>query len=268
MERLAKERTLWVKAQREHGLLCKERKKYAELHSVINNLEQKLEDNLIFTKFNQKVTPYCHLSKVGKYRKRLKLNEFFNSCVKKLPGDVNSCHVQINFEEGGVYSFTSQSLQTEVLSNDEIQSTEETELQRWEKIMSVKDRYKISDSALHELHMLVPDIPSLNGLKKLRATANVTIPIYSSEVHDFASRTLKDIVHYFLSQEKYQYISESDTPEIILRFSSDGCKLTKGLSSVRSVLQMVNPRDGPLPRISPQDEVTIYLYTGKYKEII
>ena len=53
-----------------------------------------------------------------------------------------------------------------------------------------------------------------------------------------------------------------------LRFSTDGAKMEKNISSVRGVVKPPIPRD-KLPKdmsslsMSPEDEYTLYLYMGK-----
>lgn len=50
------------------------------------------------------------------------------------------------------------------------------------KLVAVKDRYLISDEALHEIHMLYEEVPPLAHVKRERSRQSTTINIQESRV--------------------------------------------------------------------------------------
>lgn len=78
-------------------------------------------------------------------------------------------------------------------------------------------------------------------------------------------RCLKDVLEYMLRMKENTNILDVDTPDVTvtLRFSTDGAKMSKKITAVRGVVYLVNDRD-KITLHSPDDEVTLFLYTGKY----
>ncbi len=88
---------------------------------------------------------------------------------------------------------------------------------------------------------------------------------------DAAFRRLDDIVDFICSEDKNKeyVVQQNDVIHMVMRFSTDGAKMAKNISSVRGVVKPLIPRD-QLPAdvskisMSPEDEYTLYLYMGKY----
>ena len=77
----------------------------------------------------------------------------------------------------------------------------------------------------------------------------------------------------FLIEENGHLLdTEEDTVTLTLRFATDGAKMSKNINSVRGVVCLVKPRETPddcerLAINSPNDELTLYLYTGKFHKV-
>ncbi len=88
---------------------------------------------------------------------------------------------------------------------------------------------------------------------------------------DAAFRRLDDIIELLWAEGHLKgfVTKEQDIGQILMRFSTDGAKMAKSISSVRGVVKPLIPRDS-LPKdvaeisMSPDDEYTLYLYMGKH----
>lgn len=88
-------------------------------------------------------------------------------------------------------------------------------------------------------------------------------------------RRLVDVLEVLLRKKKYAHLLQESTGDInlMLRFAADGAKLSKYQDSVRGVMKIVLPRpdlsDPLVPlSMSPDDETTLFLYTGKYQSSV
>lgn len=83
---------------------------------------------------------------------------------------------------------------------------------------------------------------------------------------DCSTRKLEHILEFVLQHQKYKKYIENDT--VTLRFSFDGAKIAKNISSVRGVFKILAPRQS-LPdnledlSMCPEDEFTLFFYIGE-----
>lgn len=230
--------TLWAKAQRLHGQLAQERLKTSILHQKIASLERqnlKLSSDLALAKkpmtFYSTQRPYLRLSKASRYRRRVKLRTFWNKFAAKLPKDIVLSKLVLQFQGGGSCQFKfppSANIHQELLSLPPTPLKKPTQ-NTLAHILSVKDRFHISDKALHQMKKCFPYARpiTLYKMKGMRKIANCLLPIHTLEdkSHDFAWRDVKDVVLFLLNHPENAHIMEAEEPQILLRFATDGSKV-------------------------------------------
>ena len=84
-----------------------------------------------------------------------------------------------------------------------------------------------------------------------------------AETCDAARRSVGDVVKFLLQKpENSHYLAKvQDDIHISMRFATDGAKMTKNLTAVKEVSLLISDWHSiKLP--SPDDEMTLYLYTG------
>lgn len=296
--------SLWACAQRQHGLLAQQRKYCQELelklqtanHELLS-LRSKLEkDGHVIQ--HQKVKPYENLTRNMKWRRRKKIWTIIHGRLKHIPSTqimslsvnmqwrndqnwkgtvIDSPHNDHNDHSHGQVpplilqrhcSHCSQAAQPATSTNFAATGITSGSINFTKRLVYIKDKYHVSDSAIHEIKMATPtpnNFPTLNQIKTQRHSANSIIDIH--EHHqvgvDAAYRKLSEVLSYVVQMEKYQHIMLGN--EITLRFSTDGCRLTKRINSVRGTIQIVNPRNGSLPSIGPDDELSLYIFQAEEK---
>ena len=103
---------------------------------------------------------------------------FVNAC-KELPSEVKRVKVELEFDSGTVLTFCPrQSMQGKENAFLNVEKDEEKLRKITRELMCVKDRFRISDAALLELHMVCNSIPSKNRIQDDRQRLNSAIPIF------------------------------------------------------------------------------------------
>lgn len=103
-------------------------------------------------------------------KRKRKYQKFLKSCVEKIP-EAKRANVDIRLEGGFNlnYNFT--------VNGESDDEGDEQPDEKLSQLLHVKDRYFISDEAVHELHMMYANIPSLNRIKKKRQESNSYLSI-------------------------------------------------------------------------------------------
>lgn len=111
------------------------------------------------------------------FRNREMENKFTN-VASSLSDDIVSVHVEIEFDNGKKKGFFPKSPDVEKY-NQQLRYQDKLDNRSLvQKVLVVKDRYRISDDALHELHMIGSTIPSKHHIVDERKRLNSVIPIY------------------------------------------------------------------------------------------
>ena len=124
--------------------------------------------------------PFADLKNTQKCARKRKIEATFKTACEALPGDIKRVKVEVEFDSGTVLSFCPRKEETDK-ENDylKVEKDEEKLLKLTQDILRVKDRYRISDAAMHELRMVCNALPSKNRLQDERSRQNTVLPIFS-----------------------------------------------------------------------------------------
>lgn len=214
------------------------------------------------------VKSFENLKCTARRLRRRKYEEAFRNATTEVHNDIKSVKVTLQLESGKTMTFYPRQGSDEensVLEDDNLK--QQKDLKLIQSVIHIKDKYRISDEALHELHMLGASIPSKNNIVLEKKRLNSTLELYTnpSPNIDCTRRKAKDILEYVMSYSKNEKYLENDT--LILRFACDGAKISKNINSVRGVFKILIPRNS-LPEdvkgisMSPEDEFTLFFYIG------
>lgn len=214
----------------------------------------------------RKVKGFFELKHSQRGERKRKYQSAFQEASSRVHSDVSSIKVQFNFDNGQVLSFFPRKVSPDEnasLENECVKKSQD--LAVIQQVIAVKDKFRISDEALHELHMIGSIIPSKSAINAEKFRLNTTLEIMSHPTADCSTRKLEHILEFVLQHQKYQKYIENDT--VTLRFSCDGAKIAKNISSVRGVFKILAPRQS-LPdnledlSMCPEDEFTLFFYIG------
>ena len=139
-------------------------------------------------RFKRRVRPLCELKKSTRNERKRAIEQVFREATNTLPDDVTNVTVNIDFQ-GGINMTFSPTTDTEELGGK--LATPPHNLETLQQLIFIKDRYRISDAALHEIHMLYSQIPPKNQICDERKRLSGTIPIQGPvEVHYKRSKNL------------------------------------------------------------------------------
>ncbi len=127
--------------------------------------------------FTRKVKPLHELKKSTRNERKRAIENVFKDVTNTLPEDVTSVKVDIQFQGGINMSFFPTSDTDELGGKLTAPGCEPEKLQQ---LIALKDRFRISDACLHEMHMLFPQIPPKNQVVAERKRLSTTIPIQES----------------------------------------------------------------------------------------
>ena len=138
-------------------------------------------------KKNQK--KYEDLKHSGRTKRKRQMEDAFKEVTNTLDNEITEVKVELSFESGNSMSFkprkadkTSDALEWE--------RKERENKQLVQQCLIIKDKYRISDEAMHELHMLKQVIPSKNQIQDERQRLNTVLPIYQHEDVSIQYRTI------------------------------------------------------------------------------
>lgn len=152
----------------------KEQEKSTKKRKPLAPLDANVED----PKPKRNLKRYFDLSHSERASRSRQMEATFNNAASSLNDDVVSVKVELEFDNGKKKSFSPLSKQNEEGSDQLRYEKKLNDKSLVQKVLVVKDRYRISDDALHELHMLNSVIPSKNKIVEERKRLNSVLPIY------------------------------------------------------------------------------------------
>ena len=114
------------------------------------------------------VKRYYDLSKSQRRKRNREMETVFNVATKELNDDITKVKIENEFDNGRkkeFYSRTPEVTETNAMLNYQ-EKLNDKELAQ--QVLMLKDRYRISDDALHELHMIGSVLPSKNIIQEER----------------------------------------------------------------------------------------------------
>uniref|UniRef100_A0A8W8JR70 SAP domain-containing protein n=1 Tax=Magallana gigas TaxID=29159 RepID=A0A8W8JR70_MAGGI len=214
----------------------------------------------------RKVKGFFELKHSQRGERKRKYQSAFQEASSCVHSDISSIKVQFNFDNGHVLSFFPRKVSPDENASLEDEGVKKSQdLAVIQQVIAVKDKFRISDEALHELHMIGSIIPSKSAINTEKYRLNTTLEIMSHPTADCSTRKLEHILEFVLQHQKYQKYIENDT--VTLRFSCDGAKIAKNISSVRGVFKILAPRQSLPDKLEdlsmcPEDEFTLFFYIG------
>lgn len=211
--------------------------------------------------------PYANLKPTARRLRKREYEKIFKEAASSMHKDVKSVKVSLEFDTGTQLSFfprKGSDRDNTTLEDETVKTIQD--VKNVQRVIAIKDKYRISDEALHELHMLMVAIPSKNKIQEERKRLNSTLELFSHPTADCTRRKAADIIEYVMKQQKFKELyAEEET--LLLRFSCDGAKIAKNINSVRGVFKILTPRHS-LPKeikelsMSPEDEYSLFFYIG------
>ena len=121
--------------------------------------------------------PFADLKNTQKCARKRKIEATFKTACEALPGDIKESKWRLSSTQG---RYCPRKEETDK-ENDylKVEKDEEKLLKLTQDILRVKDRYRISDAAMHELRMVCNALPSKNRLQDERSRQNTVLPIFS-----------------------------------------------------------------------------------------
>ena len=124
--------------------------------------------------------PFADLNNTQRNARKRKMESAFIKACEDLPNNIKRLKVEMEFDSGTILSFCpKQSRQGKGNAFLNVEKDEEKLRQLTQDFLRVKDRYRISDAALHELHMVCSSMLSKNRIQDERCRLNSVIPIFS-----------------------------------------------------------------------------------------
>ncbi|XP_066279013.1 uncharacterized protein [Branchiostoma lanceolatum] len=151
------------------------------------------------------------------------------------------------------------------LSKKDLTPDDKRWIQKW---LRVKDKFQISDSAIHEIRMLAQErVPPLYIIQEERKEQNRMIPIVTEDTNNVARRPLRELLAHLLIHKR-QYI---DNNEVSVRFSGDGRQVTRNqrIGAVMGTVRIIPKRetingdtDTAQLHHTIDEEASVYIYEG------
>ncbi len=134
-------------------------------------------------KSKENLKPIVQLSKAMRCRRKRKIEATFREATTPYKSDIQKVTIDIEFQGGKRMCFSP------TVHPDEEGGTlqEKYDENKLHRLLTIKDRYRVSDTAMHELHMLYPDIPPKNQIfaerNRLSKLINIqeSVSIYSAQ---------------------------------------------------------------------------------------
>ncbi len=125
------------------------------------------------------------LSRANKSKRKRTIKQVFGDVGSVLYRDIKNFKVQLEMEGGESLSFTVGDDQQDVGEEEEMEHS--THLLN---VIAIKDKFRISDEALHEIHMLNKPIPPKNQIQEEKQRLNGVIPIKEADGVSILTRYL------------------------------------------------------------------------------
>ena len=142
------------------------------------------------------VKPYKSLCKSEKFRRSQKIGKQLQESTKKIP-HLKRARVQLDFSCGSELEFTHD---IDHLDAPSVKKRKTDDAKVLTQLLFIKDKYGISDAAIHELHMLFPSIPPLNVIKEKRKEMSQKVPV--KDVDDVSVNLYIKLFHVIIFQQK------------------------------------------------------------------
>ena len=128
-------------------------------------------------KKNQK--KFEELKHSGRTKRKRQMEQAFRDVTNTLHTEISEVKVELKFESGSVMTFKPRKADN-TMPHDALQwERKEAEMKEvTQQFLMIKDKYRISDEAMHELHMVKHPVPSKNQIQDERQRLNTVIPIY------------------------------------------------------------------------------------------
>lgn len=113
--------------------------------------------------------------------RRRKYEKAFRNATTEVHNDIKSVKVTLQLESGTTMTFYPRQGSDEdnfVLEDDNLK--QQKDLKLIQSVIHIKDKYRISDEAFHELHMLGASIPSKNNIVLEKKRLNSTLELYTN----------------------------------------------------------------------------------------
>ncbi len=121
------------------------------------------------------IKPYNMLSASRKSRRKASLKKSVLSLQRSLPRDVKTVKVEITLDCGKQFEFSLPEI------DEDMGLALETSADLNMKTLAIKDRFCVSDKAMHMLHMLGKPLPALSQLIEERKRLNEVLPIQTTK---------------------------------------------------------------------------------------
>ena len=153
----------------------------------------------------RKAKGYFELKHSQRAERKRKYQSAFQEASNIIHSDVSSIKVQFNFNNGQILSFFPRKVSSHentALENEGAKNSKDLSVIR--QVIAVKDKYRISDEALHELHMIGAVIPSKTVINTEKNRLNTTLEIMS---HPYVSSItdLKFLMNISIVSFSYQF---------------------------------------------------------------
>ena len=135
-----------------------------------------------FTIMNRKCKSYFELKHSQRTNRKRSYEQAFRNASEILHPDVKKVNVELMFEGGKVMKFSPKDQENDEKSSLEWRNAAAIDIKDVQRVLAIKDKYRLSDEALHELHMLRTPIPPKNVLKDEQNRLNSAFPLFQSAI--------------------------------------------------------------------------------------
>ncbi|XP_052075780.1 uncharacterized protein LOC127713848 [Mytilus californianus] len=204
--------------------------------------------------------PYFELKHSERANRNIEIKRKFSEVASSLYSDITSIKVELEFHNGKKKYFYPRTPTSDHDESSELKySNRINDRDTVQQVLMVKDRFRIFDDALHELHMVGSVLPSKHMLVEERKRLNTVVPIHihPGAANDCSYRCITDILEYIIQKYYQEELIAPGPLDLKLRFACDGAKISKKLNSVRGVMKLLHAS------MSPDDEHTLFFFTGE-----
>lgn len=128
----------------------------------------------------RKVKGFFELKHPQRGERKRKYQSAFQEASSCVHSDISSIKVQFNFDNRHVLSFFPRKVSPDENASLEDEGVKKSQdLAVIQQVIAVKDKFRISDEALHELHMIGSIIPSKSAINTEKYRLNTTLEIMS-----------------------------------------------------------------------------------------
>lgn len=124
--------------------------------------------------------PYADLKPTARRLRKREYEKIFKEAASSMHKDVKSVKVSLEFDTGTQLSFfprKGSDRDNTTLEDETVKTIKD--VKNVQRVIAIKDKYRMSDEALHELHMLMVAIPSKNKIQEEQKRLNSTLELFS-----------------------------------------------------------------------------------------